>query len=331
MDSQNYIQNLVYTVGKELEKKEQDLDLIVQKFKNEWVNKKEDLEEILEDETSWSQFVQKAQIPFKLALKIKKTVQMKQTKQQSSNMHDKFIKKMLEQASLPQSEQIRKEILQQNSQNHQDQNEFVYIPTDIEELPFDSQEFQENPVIAKLFSFTNGQIKIFKAKGSSILVDSEEKKQKNSPRNCWTSVFIPLKSEEKIRDKFIRFDKTNIRYGKLLEVVDSLAGYSSYYYVYNSPEYAIVTASFDHIIFLDQIDPEEDLTINVYPSSIGTASIEIKIDMFQNNKLKITSLIVMVSVPTKQGKRKPFPHYDIENDPDHEILKKLQQNDCKYE
>lgn len=89
---------------------------------------------------------------------------------------------------------------------------------------------------------------------------------KNTPSGSYIRVRLPLKNDPNMRHQFVRSRGSGIRIGRLLELLDYLAGMVSYKYAKSwvGGEATMATACVDQFeIFESKIDEKEDLFLTV--------------------------------------------------------------------
>ncbi|XP_028289830.1 acyl-coenzyme A thioesterase 9, mitochondrial isoform X2 [Gouania willdenowi] len=120
---------------------------------------------------------------------------------------------------------------------------------------------------------------------SSILVRSQKDLPVKTMRDSFQEVLLPLGSEPLLREKYLTFHNT-VRFGRILEDLDSLAVLISYSHTFN-PELkksplSIVTALVDKIDMRQHvIYPDCDIKFTGHVTWVGKTSIEAKIHMSQ--------------------------------------------------
>uniref|UniRef100_A0A8C6T8X2 Acyl-CoA thioesterase 9, tandem duplicate 2 n=1 Tax=Neogobius melanostomus TaxID=47308 RepID=A0A8C6T8X2_9GOBI len=120
---------------------------------------------------------------------------------------------------------------------------------------------------------------------SSMLVQSQSELPSKSMKDSFLEVHLPLGSEPLLREKYLTFHNT-VRFGRILEDLDSLAVLISYSHTYNptlkkSP-LSIVTALVDKIDMRHHvIYPDCDIKFTGHVTWVGRTSIEAKMHMSQ--------------------------------------------------
>uniref|UniRef100_A0A665WCR5 HotDog ACOT-type domain-containing protein n=1 Tax=Echeneis naucrates TaxID=173247 RepID=A0A665WCR5_ECHNA len=125
---------------------------------------------------------------------------------------------------------------------------------------------------------------------SSMLAKSQQELPVKTMKDSYLEVHLPLGSEPQLREKYLTFHNT-VRFGRILEDLDSLAVLISYSHTYN-PELkrsplSIVTALVDKIgrnMRQHNIYPNCDIKFTGHVTWVGKTSIEAKMHMsqFQN-------------------------------------------------
>lgn len=90
---------------------------------------------------------------------------------------------------------------------------------------------------------------------------------KNYFSASWLRIVFPLESNKSIRKYLIRLDQNEVRVGRLLEIMDIMAGRVCYLHAgsnHDSKSYTIVTASVDSIQFFeDNLPIDKNITLDV--------------------------------------------------------------------
>ncbi|XP_012881997.1 PREDICTED: acyl-coenzyme A thioesterase 9, mitochondrial [Dipodomys ordii] len=119
----------------------------------------------------------------------------------------------------------------------------------------------------------------------SFLAKSQEALPPRKMKDSFIEVFLPLGSEPELREKYLTVQNT-VRFGRILEDLDSLGVLISYMHTKNhsvkmSP-ISIVTALVDKIDMCKQsLSPEQDIKFSGHVSWVGKTSMEVKMKMFQ--------------------------------------------------
>lgn len=103
----------------------------------------------------------------------------------------------------------------------------------------------------------------------------------NTPSNSFVRFQIPLGTNANSRLPFERFSSKQIRIGRILEIMDSLAGFSIFKFAIPSTMsfkqnlFTIATACIDNIFIEDNITCEEDIVIQSNVNFVGSTSGEV--------------------------------------------------------
>ena len=110
----------------------------------------------------------------------------------------------------------------------------------------------------------------------------------------------------------------------MLEVLDYLATQASYVFCHSEPfsrTATNVTLGMDNMHFFKPIHADRDLTICAYPSYNGNSTIEIRVDLYQNDEEKVEELVasthfIMASrdITTHKAKKVPVLKFEGEDD-----------------
>jgi len=95
----------------------------------------------------------------------------------------------------------------------------------------------------------------------------------------------------------VNYGGKNIRYGKLFEVIDSLAGDVGYRHCRGCKDITIVTASVDgmSISAVDEITTEKDLILQAFLTYVGKSSMEIHVNLISGDQLIACTQFIMVA------------------------------------
>ncbi|XP_011486895.1 acyl-coenzyme A thioesterase 9, mitochondrial isoform X2 [Oryzias latipes] len=162
---------------------------------------------------------------------------------------------------------------------------------------------------------------------SSMLARSQSDLPAKKMKDSRLEVHLPLGSEPQLREKYLTFHNT-VRFGRILEDLDSLAVLISYSHTYNpalqrSP-LSIVTALVDKIDMRQHIIyPDCDIKFTGHVSWVGKTSIEAKMHMsqFQDGAYApiLDATFVMVA-RDPQNKRAAFVNPLVAEGPEEEKL-----------
>ncbi|KAG7524606.1 hypothetical protein JOB18_014388 [Solea senegalensis] len=120
---------------------------------------------------------------------------------------------------------------------------------------------------------------------SSMLAKSQQELPARSMKDSYLEVHLPLGSEPQLREKYLTFHNT-VRFGRILEDLDSLGVLISYSHTYNpvlkrSP-LSIVTALVDKIDMRQHVVyPDCDIKFTGHVTWVGRTSIEATMHMLQ--------------------------------------------------
>ena len=97
--------------------------------------------------------------------------------------------------------------------------------------------------------------------------------------------------DKSLRERYVRINTSSLRYGKIIEELDAIAGDCSYKYLLNSldaknfnPEtrpYFLVTVSVDRIDFINKLSAEKDMRMSAYMLMAKGSTLMVKIDVLQ--------------------------------------------------
>jgi acyl-coenzyme A thioesterase 9 len=97
--------------------------------------------------------------------------------------------------------------------------------------------------------------------------------------------------DPELKKRYVRRDGSSLRYGKIIEELDALAGDCSYKYLLESldpkhfnPEtrpYFLVTVSVDRIDFVGKLNSEKDMRMSAYMMMAKGSTLMVKIDVLQ--------------------------------------------------
>jgi len=148
----------------------------------------------------------------------------------------------------------------------------------------------------------------------------------NYPSNSFMRVVFPFETNPNMRKFMVRVGEKKIRVGRLLEIMDLMAGRVCYMHCNSSFEtrdITIVTASVDGIQFYpNELDILKNVTIDAYICYTGSSSMEVRIDVFNSEmKLHCTACYIMVCRDNKTGKAKPVPQLAFDQEVDADITR----------
>ncbi len=147
------------------------------------------------------------------------------------------------------------------------------------------------------------------AQGGKYLTDS------------YINLFLPLATNMKMRLKLNNVVQAGMRIGRMFEVMDSVAGMVTYEHCSSSYEHRLedqeivcVTGSVESLHLFEAVDVEKDLTVEGYLNHVGRTSMEVSINVLQDNTLKAFSLFTMIARSAKDpAKGMQVPALDLGN------------------
>lgn len=99
----------------------------------------------------------------------------------------------------------------------------------------------------------------------------------NYPRNCFYSVVFPLSTCELVKN-YYAFHDNDMRFGRILEMIDYIATRVAYKYSYQDKdmnEATIMMVCGDNVKVFKKANNELDITIQGYPTFVGKSSVEV--------------------------------------------------------
>jgi acyl-coenzyme A thioesterase 9 len=117
-----------------------------------------------------------------------------------------------------------------------------------------------------------------------------------TPSDSFLELVLPFSSDSILREQYVS-PFGHLRMGRLLEDLDAFAGNCAFKHAYPSHP-TIVTASVDKLDLIPKvINPNSDLKISGGVTSVGTSSMEIRIDCFQGEGFPciLTTYFTMVA------------------------------------
>ena len=155
-----------------------------------------------------------------------------------------------------------------------------------------------------------------------------EQKQLNTPAASYVETTYLFSQDETLRNRYGRIvGGDGIRYGKIIEELDAIAGDCSYKYLLQNldpahfnPEtrdYFLVTVSVDRIDFMNKLEAGKDLRLSGYMLMAKGSTLMVKIDVLQRDnqesewKQKGDALIVFVARNKKTGKSYQVPEMKV--------------------
>lgn len=115
-----------------------------------------------------------------------------------------------------------------------------------------------------------------------IYESPEDKIGKRRFDDSWIELTLPFSGDKNLRNALVKLDGKSLRYGKLFEILDGLAGDVCYRHV-GAEELqkgmSIVTASVDRVKILSEISLLNDVKLQGYLTYVGRSSMEVTIDV----------------------------------------------------
>ncbi len=118
--------------------------------------------------------------------------------------------------------------------------------------------------------------------------------QQHTPFASHVETNYYFSKDPELKKRYIRHGSNNLRYGKIIEELDALAGDCSYKYLLDSldqknfdPEtrpYYLVTVSVDRIDFVGRLDSDKDLRMSAYMLMAKGSTLMVKIDVLQKGE-----------------------------------------------
>ena len=133
----------------------------------------------------------------------------------------------------------------------------------------------------------------FSSENFSLKLFEYETKQ-NTPDEGFVQVTIPFDTVPKLQNDYRLLYTNRMRNGKLIELLDYLSALSAYRYsdvLPKSKKATFVTASVDNIELYKDVNVNNPLVINAYPSWIGQSSMEIRMDLFSDRNITEQSFL----------------------------------------
>ena len=156
-----------------------------------------------------------------------------------------------------------------------------------------------------------------------------EEGELNTPLASHVETTYLFSQDEKPKERYSRSDQSAnyIRYGKIIEELDAIAGDCSYKYLLQNldatnfnPEtrdYFLVTVSVDRIDFMDKLSADKDMRLSGYMLMAKGSTLMVKIDVLQRDTpegewhQKGDALIVFVARDSKTGKAYEVPEMKV--------------------
>ena len=136
------------------------------------------------------------------------------------------------------------------------------------------------------------------------------------PAETSKSVILKFSSDLKLRRRFLITDEEipgNMRWGRLLEVLDKLAEDIALEYVQKQNKNAkVVTAAVDDIMLRDPVDIQQDLFLDARINYVGRTSMEVGIRVGQGGESLASCYFTMVARIEENGKVRSLPIEPLE-------------------
>jgi acyl-coenzyme A thioesterase 9 len=137
---------------------------------------------------------------------------------------------------------------------------------------------------------------------------------KRSREASFLEVKLPFSTNKALKENMANYTGEVIRYGKLFEIIDCLAGDVGCRHCEGSEGITIVTASVDGMNIADaDISAEHDLILQGYLTYVGTSSMEIHVNLIQKNNLVASTQFIMVARHGADGVAYKIPGYSLRN------------------
>lgn len=131
------------------------------------------------------------------------------------------------------------------------------------------------------------------------------------PTDTSKSVILKFSSDERLRRRFLITDEEipgNMRWGRLLEVLDKLAEDIALEYVQKQNKHAkVVTAAVDDIMLRTPVDIQQDLHLDARINYIGRSSMEVGIRVGQGGGSLASCYFTMVARIEENGEVRSLP------------------------
>ena len=164
-------------------------------------------------------------------------------------------------------------------------------------MPFTGELIGTNQI-----SFEGAAVRYYAESLTSSTVDARR------IEDSWVEIILPFSDHLKLRSDMVLPDQKTIRYGKLFEILDSLAadvamrhagGQSN-----GQDQYSvtIVTAAIDKMYIYREIDVSFDVVLRGYVGYVGSSSMEICIDILDTGGVVLgQTMFIMVARDPQSG------------------------------
>lgn len=141
-------------------------------------------------------------------------------------------------------------------------------------------------------------------------------------KDSWVEIILPFSDHIKLRNDMMLAD--NIRYGKLFEILDSLAADVAMRHtgardpITGQYSMTIVTAAIDRMHIYKSINVTTDIVLRAYVGHVGTSSIEICIDILStaDEVLGEMMFIMVAKAPAGRCEAISVPKLTLDSDED---------------
>ena len=132
--------------------------------------------------------------------------------------------------------------------------------------------------------------------------------------SSWLEVRLPFSDANcGIKQSLVKFGGKSIRYGKLFEVIDSLAGDVGHRHCRGCKDITIVTASVDGMSALSDINADKDLVLQAFLTYVGKSSMEIHVNLISDGTLVACTQFIMVARHGVNGAAYVIPGLHLKN------------------
>ena len=142
---------------------------------------------------------------------------------------------------------------------------------------------------------------------------------KRSKESSWLEILLPFTDGKcNMKESMVNYGGKNVRYGKLFEVIDSLAGDVGYRHCRGCDDITIVTASVDgmSISAVDDITTDKDLVLQAFLTYVGRSSMEIHVNLISADKLIACTQFIMVARHGVDGGAFEIPGLEVTSQAD---------------
>jgi acyl-coenzyme A thioesterase 9 len=142
---------------------------------------------------------------------------------------------------------------------------------------------------------------------------------KRGKESSWLEILLPFSDPKCImRRSMVNYGGKAVRYGKLFEVIDSLAGDVGYRHCRGCDDITIVTASVDgmSISAVEDITTDKDLVVQAFLTYVGKSSMEIHVNLVSANKLIACTQFIMVARHGVNGGAYEIPGLEVTSQAD---------------